>query len=277
MASRRYDAADGCEHVLGNQEQGDEKMEAGSAVRAAAEQGFKLLDKVTEFRFALVILSVAIALDVALAWIANRNVLTMDWSTLGADGMAKLGLVVVIYVFWMAALSTLVRYVVEFVFSLLGNTRLGSALGSVVEPERETAERRYAWGRVRVNDAKLRALKDKDTFWIVQVEKAETKEIEQRNEMAALASLSFSVAGLLLMDWWSEYSIAGDVAAWLSGYGGQMGSVATLGVWVCVLVIAFPWLYRVRAGYPGDAWMEHPELAKERLEAIEMQRRNAHL
>lgn len=107
MASRRYDAADGCEHVLGNQEQGDEKMDAGSAVRAAAEQGFKLLDKVTEFRFALVILSVAIALDVALAWIANRNVLTMDWSTLGADGMGKLGLVVVIYIFWMAALSTL--------------------------------------------------------------------------------------------------------------------------------------------------------------------------
>ncbi len=246
-------------------------------MKAAAEQGFKLLDKVTEFRFALAILSVAIALDVALAWIANRNILTVDWSTLGAGGIARLGLAVVIYVFWMAALSPLVRYVVEFVFSLLGNTRLGSALGSVVEPEHETAERRYAWGRVRVNDAKLRALKDKDIFWIVQVEKAEAKEIEQRSEMSALASLSFSVAGLLLMDWWSEHSITGEVAAWLGGYGGRMGSVATLGAWICVLVIAFPWLYRVRVGYLGDAWMEHPELAKERLEAIEMQRRNAHM
>lgn len=246
-------------------------------MKAAAEQGFKLLDKVTEFRFALAILSVAIALDVALAWIANRNILTVDWSTLGAGGIARLGLAVVIYVFWMAALSPLVRYVVEFVFSLLGNTRLGSALGSVVEPEHETAERRYAWGRVRVNDAKLRALKDKDIFWIVQVEKAEAKEIEQRSEMSALASLSFSVAGLLLMDWWSEHSITGEVAAWLGGYGGRMGSVATLGAWICVLVIAFPWLYRVRVGYLGDAWMEHPELANERLEAIEMQRRNAHL
>jgi hypothetical protein len=228
-------------------------MEAGGAVKAAAEQGFKLLDKVTEFRFALAILSVAIALDVALAWIANRNILTVDWSTLGAGGIARLGLAVVIYVFWMAALSPLVRYVVEFVFSLLGNTRLGSALGSVVEPEHETAERRYAWGRVRVNDAKLRALKDKDIFWIVQVEKAEAKEIEQRSEMSALASLSFSVAGLLLMDWWSEHSITGEVAAWLGGYGGRMGSVATLGAWICVLVIAFPWLYRVRVGYLGDA------------------------
>lgn len=252
-------------------------MEAGSAVEVATEQGFKLLDKVTEFRFALVLLSVAIALDVALAWIAHRNILTMDWSTLGAGGIAKLGLSVVIYVFWMAALSPLVRYVVEFVFSLLGNTRLGSALGSVVEPERETAERRYAWGRVRVNDAKLRALKDKDAFWMAQVEKAEAKEIEQRSEMAALASLSFSVAGLLLMDWWSDRSIVGEVAAWLGGYGGRMGSVATLGAWVCVLLIAFPWLYRVRTGYPDDAWMEHPELAKERLEAIETQRRNAPL
>lgn len=252
-------------------------MEAGSTVKMAAEQGFKLLDKVTEFRFALVILSVAIALDVALAWGANRNVLTMDWPTLGVGTGAKLGLAVVIYVFWMAALSPLVRGVVEFVFSLLGNTRLGSALGSVVEPERETAERRYAWGRVRVNDAKLRALKDKDAFWMAQVEKAEAKEVEHRNELAALASLSFSVAGLLLMDWWSDHSIVGEVAAWLSGYDGRMGSVATLGAWVCVLVIAFPWLYRVRAGYPGDAWMEHPELAKERLEAIEAQRRNARL
>jgi hypothetical protein len=277
MASRRYDAADSCEHVLGNQEYGDEKMEAGSAMKVAAEQGFKLLDKVTEFRFALAILSVVIAIDVALAWIANRNILSMDWSTLSAGGFAKLGLAVVIYVFWMAALSPLVRYVVEFVFSLLGNTRLGSAFGSVVEPEHETAERRYAWGRVRVNDAKLRALKDKDTFWIAQVEKAEAKEIEQRNEMAELASLSFSVAGLLMMDWWSEHSIVGEVAAWLGGHGGRMGSFATLGAWICMLVIAFPWLCRVRAGYPGDAWMEHPELAKERLEAVEVQRRNAHL
>lgn len=252
-------------------------MDAGSVVKGATEQGLRLIDKVTEFRFALAVLSVAIALDVALAWIANRNVLTMDWSTLDAGGIARLALAMVTYVFWMAALSPLVRYVVEFVFSLLGNTRLGSALSSVVEPEHETAERRYAWGRVRVNDAKVRALKDKDTFWIVQVEKAETKEIEQRNEMAALASLSFSVAGLLLMDWWNEHSIAGEVAAWLGGYGGRMGSVATLGAWVCVLVIAFPWLYRVRTGYPGDAWMEHPELAKERLEAIEVQRRNARL
>lgn len=252
-------------------------MEAGSAVKTAAEQGFKLLDKVTEFRFALAILSITIALDVALAWVAHRNILTVNWSTLDAGGIAKLSLAVVIYVFWMAALSPLVRYVVEFVFSLLGNTRLGSALGSVVEPERETAERRYAWGRVRVNDAKLRALKDKDAFWMAQVEKAEAKEIEQRSEMAALASLSFSVAGLLLMDWWSDHSIMGEVAAWLGGYGGRMGSVATLGAWVCVLLIAFPWLYRVRTGYPDDAWMEHPELAKERLEAIEIQRRNARL
>lgn len=252
-------------------------MEAGSTVKAAAEQGFKLLDKVTEFRFALAILSITIALDVALAWVAHRNILTMNWSTLEAGSIAKLSLAVVIYVFWMAALSPLVRYVVEFVFSLLGNTRLGSALGSVVEPERETAERRYAWGRVRVNDAKLRALKDKDAFWMAQVEKAEAKEIEQQSEMAALASLSFSVAGLLLMDWWSENSIAGEVTAWLGRNDGWMVDVATLGGWVCVLLIAFPWLYRVRTGYPDDAWMEHPELAKERLDAIEMQRRNARL
>lgn len=252
-------------------------MEAGSAVEVVAEQGFKLLDKVTEFRFALAILSVAMALDVALAWVAHRNILTMDWSTLGAGGGAKLGLAAVIYVFWMAALSPLVRYVVEFVLSLLGDTRLGSALGSIVEPEGETAERRYVWGRVRVNDAKLRALKDKDAFWMAQVEKAEAKEIERRNEMAALASLSFSVAGLLLMAWWSEHSIVGEVTAWLGEYGGRMGSVATLGAWGCALVIAFPWLYCVRTGYLGDAWMEHPELAKERLEAIEAQRRTRRL
>lgn len=248
-------------------------MEAGSTVKVAAEQAFKLLEKVTEFRFALAILSVAIALDIALVQVANQNILTMDWSMLGADGAAKLGLAVVIYVFWMAALSPLVRLIVEFVLSSLGNTRLCSVLGRVVESERVTAEQRYAWGQVRINDAKLRALKDKDAFWIAQIEKAEAKEIEQRNEMTALSSLSFSVAGLLLMDWWNKHSIVGEVVMWLGGYSGRMGEVATLGASVCMLVIAFPWLYHVWAGYPEDAWMEHPELAKERLEAIEAKRR----
>ncbi len=119
-----------------------------------------------------------------------------------------------------------------------------------------------------MNDAKLRALKDKDTFWIAQVEKAEAKVREEWNEVAALASLSFSVAGLMLVDWCtSEYSIAGEISAWLGGYG-------TL---ACVLVIAFPWLYRVRAHHPSDAWMDHPELAKECLDDIEEKRRNARL
>lgn len=252
-------------------------MDAGSAVKGATEQGLRLLDKVTEFRFALILLSVIVALDIALAWIANRNVLSMDWSTLGAGGNAKLSFALVAYVFWMAALSPLVRYIVEYAFMLLGNTRLGGMLSSVVEPEHETAERRYASGQVRVNDAKLRALKDKDAFWMTQVEKVQAKQREKRNEMAQLASLSFSVSGLLVMDWWRDSSIIGLVTAWLGGFGGRMGSVASLGAWLCVLIVAFPWLYRRRAAMPSDVRMDHPELARERLEAIEAQRRNVRL
>jgi hypothetical protein len=252
-------------------------MDAESTVKGATEHGLRLLDKVTEFRFALVLLSVAMAFDVALAWIANRNVLTMDWSTLGTGGIAKLGLAMVVYVFWMAALSPLVRYIVEYAFMLLGNTRLGSMLSNVVEPEYETAERRYASGQVRVNDAKLRALRDKDTFWASQVEKAEAKQREARNEMAQLASLSFSVSGLLVMDWWRESSIIGLVTAWLGGIGGRMGSIASLGAWICILIVAFPWLYRMRAAMPSEVWIDHPDLARERLEAIEAQRQNMRL
>lgn len=252
-------------------------MDTGTAVKGATEQGLRLLDKVTEFRFALTLLSIAIALDVALVWIANRNILTMEWSGLSADSFARLGIAVVVYVFWMAALSPLVRIFVEHMFALLGNTRLGSVLNGLVEPVHESAERRYAWGRVRVGDAKLRALRDKDTFWMAQVEKVEAKAGEERSKMTALADLSFSVVGLLLLDWWSDYSIAGEVTAWLNGYGGQTGSIARLGVLACMLVVAFPWLYRVRAYIPSETWMDHPELAKERLEAIEVRCRNARL
>ena len=248
-------------------------MDAGTVVKGATEHGFRLLDKVTEFRFALALLSVAIALDVALAWGINRNVLTMDWTTLGANSIAKLGLATVAYVFWMAALSPLVRVFVEYLIMLLGNTRLGIALSSV-KPEHEVAERRYAGGRVRVNEAKLCALKDKDSFWMAQVEKAEGKAHEERSEMAALASLSFSVAGLMLMDWLeSEYSIAGEILVWLDRYSGRTGSVAMFVA--CVAVIALPWFYRARAQYPNDVWIEHPELAKEHCDAIEARRRNA--
>lgn len=127
-------------------------------------------------------------------------------------------------------------------------------------------------------DAKLCALRDKDTFWILQVEKAEAKEREERDEMAALASLSFSVAGLMLMDWcWHDFSIAGQILASLDGYGERMRSITTMGALICLFVALSPWLFRVRVRYPGDAWMDHPELAKERLEAIEVQRRNARL
>ncbi len=105
-------------------------MDAGSAVKGATEQGLRLLDKVTEFRFALALLSVAIAFDISMAWITNRNVLTVDWSMFGAGSIAKLGLAAVAYVFWMAALSPLVRYFVEYVVSSVSNTRLGRFLGA---------------------------------------------------------------------------------------------------------------------------------------------------
>ncbi len=249
-------------------------MDAVNAVKEATEEGVRLLDKVTEYRFALVLLSVAIAIDVALAWVAHRNILSMDWTLLGGSTMAKLGLAAVAYVLWMAMLSPLVRYVVEAIVSLLTDNRLGSMLRSITKPVRETDERRHALGRVRVIEAKLRALKDKDAFWIAQVEKAEAHGREDLNEMAALARLSFSVLGLMLMDWGMRgYSIAGEILAGLQGDGRGMDGAAALGTLVFVFLVAFPWLHRIWNPYPDAAWMEHPELARERLEAIEAQRR----
>ena len=46
---------------------------------------------------------------------------------------------------------------------------------------------------------------------------------EERSEMAAPASLSFS-RGWMLMDWLeSEYSIAGEILVWLDWYSGRTG------------------------------------------------------
>lgn len=249
-------------------------MDVGSVVSEAAEPGAKLLDKVTEFRFALALLSVAIALDVALAWTADRNILSMDWGTLNAGSASRLALAAVAYVFWMAALSPLTRYGVEFVFSLLGETPLVRMLGHAVEPEREKAERRYYWGLVRVSEAKKRALRDRDSFWMERVDKAEARREQEQTEMAALARLSFAVAGLLLMDWCSNDSLAAELSAWLNGIGDQMGAIAELGIVACVLTVAFPWLHLLRNPPAYDGWMDHPELAKERLAAIEAQRRD---
>ncbi|RTL56502.1 MAG: hypothetical protein EKK46_04660 [Rhodocyclaceae bacterium] len=248
-------------------------MDAEGAMKEATKEAFRLLDKVTEFKFSLALLSVAVALDVTLAWIAHRNILTLDWAAFGGGMMAKLGLALVAYVFWMAALSPMTDSLVKFLLSLLTDNRFASALRSIFESEHATAEQRYVWGRVQVTDAKLRAFKDKDMFWIEQVEKVEANERENRGEMAALARLSFSVLGLMLMDWgMREYSIAGEILAGLGGDEGWMKSVIHVGVLACVLLIAFPWLYQVWNQQQDDAWMSHPELAKERLEAIEAQR-----
>lgn len=247
-------------------------MDTGSAVNEAAEQGFKLLDKVTEFRFFLALLSVAVALDVALAWTVDRNILTMDWGTLSAGSASRLALAAVAYVFWMAALSPLARHGVEFVFSLLGETPLGHMLERTVEPEKVKAERRYYWGQVRVSEAKERALRDRDNFWMARVEKEEAKRAEDQTEMAALAKLSFGVTGLLLTDWCSANSLTGELSIWLSGIDDRVGDIAKLGIIACVLMVAFPWLYLLRNPPTYGGWMDHPELAKERLAAIEAQR-----
>lgn len=93
--------------------------------------------------------------------------------------------------------------------------------------------------------------------------------------MNYLSSISFSATCLLLLDWGLHSdSLAGVLINWLSMQSNHIDSIGNLILWLCVLLIALPWLFSFFPRSEQGEWIDHPELAGE-LRKLEDERRTA--
>ena len=144
----------------------------------------------------------------------------------------------------MAVLSLTARIPLEWLGRQIVVSKLGCFLFSSGDKERPTRKTRLYWGQVWVSEAKEKALKEKDAFWIARIEKHEEFYNKGKEEMNYLSSISFSATCLLLLDWGLHSdSLAGVLINWLSMQSNHIDSIGNLILWLCVLLIALPWLF----------------------------------
>lgn len=250
-------------------------MDITSAAKTGAEQVFKILDRVTEFRFALIVISFVAFFDSFLSIHFHHNIITFNWTTV-SDNVGLFGLVVVAYIYWMAVFSFTARIPLEWLGGRIVESKLGFFLFSSGDKERPTRETRLYWGQVRVCEAKLKALKEKDAFWIARIEKHEELYDKKLQEMNYLAGISFSATFLLLLDWsLHSSSLAGILINWLSMQPNRIESIGNLILWLCVLLMALPWLFSFFPRSEQGEWIDHPELASELLKKYEDKHKKA--
>lgn len=249
-------------------------MDITSAAKAGADQVFKILDRVTEFRFALILISFVAFFDAFLSIYFHRNIITVNWAAV-SDNVGLFGLAAVAYIYWMAVLSLTARIPLEWLGRQIVVSKLGCFLFSSGDKERPTRKTRLYWGQVWVSEAKEKALKEKDAFWIARIEKHEEFYNKGKEEMNYLSSISFSATCLLLLDWGLHSdSLAGVLINWLSMQSNHIDSIGNLILWLCVLLIALPWLFSFFPRSEQGEWIDHPELAGE-LRKLEDERRTA--
>ena len=241
-------------------------MELNEQAQGAAETTLSVLEKVTELRFALLVLSASVAADIALAEVLHRNLITLLSTPLKDQDWPPLLVAAIAFVFWMAALSPMCRLIVENLVSGVRQTRIGTWLLPLRHVPEENHFNLYARGLVPIRTARLKAKREKDAFWLALAEQEDAKHERNRRKLEQLAALSFSALVLMVVDFClRDHSIAGVVLQWIGSYSGRQEQIAQIGVFMLMVVVAAPWMYSLWNVPPFVRWMSHPELAEELL------------
>lgn len=227
-----------------------------------------ILEKISEFRVALIALHVWFAMDIGLLLGFGNGVLTFDWVQLNASSYSKVGGIFLIYVCWMAILSLPLRVlteevVVPFFRAITPKIRGSDPYGYMLLS-----------GRAPLHKARKKAMKEKDEFWIKRVDAFEVQLRNQQARLDGLAGLSFSIVCLALLDLLlAPDSFVGElISKWDSGQ--YFLPMTALCIFVIVL---FTWLHQSLAEFERtEPWIEHPELAKELHEQYERNRARSH-
>jgi hypothetical protein len=243
------------------------------------ENTVPVLDRIIQFRYALLAASLVLAVDAAQVPLRALGFPAFNW--FASQSAIPLGTALAFaasYVFYMAALAPAVQMVVEF---LLVTMRVTPLLTEILNLNTEPVsyESKYARGKVKVTDAQKDALTRKDDFWIKRVNEHLAQEREKAKDARIVGRLSFACILLVIMDWqWgtAQSSWLHDAAQRINSQAEWMGTSAALLAWLSLGLLALPWFFGHFADFNGggnDDWIAQPELATQRLKEIEERRK----
>lgn len=257
-----------------------ESEKAGGAVDVVRKAG-EAVERLSDFTFALHVLPAFLALDIGLRIAHGTNILTTDWSLLSKESLG-LGLcVIVTYVVAMAIGVPVARAVVEPFLrkALEWRKALSDALFDAITslwrtdhyapPREQPRESRVSGSNVLLRVARDRALRDKDGFWLAQVQQKEAQLEAARRSEQALAVLSFAAVALALID---AFLVPGQSILGLAAHqvneavNEKLDGVGALLMGGLVFAAGVPWIAEAFADRPTTAWIEHPALAAELME-----------
>lgn len=244
------------------------------------ENTFSILDRIIQFRYALMAASLVLAIDVGQVPLRALGFAGFDWFALQSAIPKGTALAFAAsYAFFMAALAPAIQGMVEYLLvASNGTSLLTKVLSGNAKPV--SNELQYAWGRVKVTDAQTDALARKDDFWIKRVEEHLAREHGKFKDARIVGRLSFACILLAFLDWqWgtAQSSWLHAAAQWINAQVGWLSVTAVLVAWLSIGVLAFPWLFEHLGDYQlggYEDWMQHPEMAAQLLKKIEERDRN---
>ncbi|MFG6412463.1 hypothetical protein ACG02S_00975 [Roseateles sp. DC23W] len=267
----------------------DSEKTGGGAVDVVKKAG-EAVERLSDFTFALHVLPAFLALDIGLRLAHGTNIVTTDWSLLSKESLG-LGLcVIVTYVVAMAIGVPVARAVVEPILrkALEWRKALSDALFEAIAslwrtehytpPREQHYESRVSGSSVVLRVARDRALRDKDSFWMAQVQQKEAQQEAARRAEQSLAVLSFAAVALALIDVLlvPGQSILGLAAQQVNdAVNEKFDGVGTLLMGGLVFAAGVPWIAEAFSDRPTTAWIEHPALAAELM--AEFHKRQAEL
>ena len=237
-----------------------------------AEQALTVIDRVVQFRWALLVVSFVLSADTALGLFWHQSLLTFQLG--GNPGHMPLspGAYVLFaggYVFAMAGLFPLIQRCVEFVLALVRYSKIGGWFDSEI-PTLEL-KHQFHRGLVRVNDATEEALSIKDTFWAPRLDSLAEEEKKEKADQDMLAQISFACSVLVLTNY--AISAPGTISVLFKTWLAPQSDLMHMGGWLLASAVLFllagPWWYTVwiRENWKSR-WIYHPDLARRKLIAL---------
>lgn len=237
-----------------------------------------LLERALKFRYALFLVSLVEAIEVARAPLKALGFPEFNWHA--QHSSVPFGTLLVFtaaYLFFMAALSPAIQRILENVLSYVRWLPLVSRLLESEESmkqksydEKQRYESNYRYGLAQLRDAEHAALMTKDDFWIKRIDEHRARIKESEEQERSLASVSFSCTLLLLAIWWTQ-----DGTSWVhvaisplfeDAFTWAKALAWLLALGICALIVS-PWIlsFSSRArSYEAGRWIEHPQLAAQR-------------
>jgi len=237
-----------------------------------------LLERALKFRYALLLVSLIEAIEVARGPLKALGFPEFNWHA--QHSSVPLGTLLVFtaaYLFFMTAVSPAIQRIVENVLSYVRWLPPVSRLLDTDETMKQESfdkkqryELNYHYGLARLDDAKYAALMTKDDFWIKRIDEHRARIKASEEKEHSLASVSFSCTLLLLAIWWTQDGISWVHIAISSLFENPFtwakALARLLALGTCVLIVS-PWILSLSSRAKrceAGRWIEHPQLAAQR-------------